>query len=396
MTKQIKPTITLEELLINSGLNEDVFVEILIRLNTRELLQICDFDSDGDKSFLNLVSKRVISRALIDFDTIEKFYVKNNWNASRVFRLFGKSITRMKITVSFVTFYYLMIWIKRFCNPDKLKYLNLIIEVGFYICYDFQLLEELRPFLKNMKIKTECENIYQKTEMRHVLNYFQSDIHEIETLAIDGYQLFKYCSNKMTSSSRLFENITELRISNVNLEMYIHRLFIYLRKMPNIEKFVYIQYNPQIIAMVGKEVVECIPNLKSFGFVTHRFHCSPGFNSDFNILECFNFLNNFRNLIEIEIGADFNCRGVAELLQYTLNVRTVSIYQIDFLCQMEDEIQSIFREIRRIIARRSSYKRIDMIVNERQLMFFQRLKNTDKFMNFYVKRRITSSIHYDV
>lgn len=160
MTKQIKPTITLEELLINSGLNEDVFVEILIRLNTRELLQICDFDSDGDKSFLNLVSKRVISRALIDFDTIEKFYVKNNWNASRVFRLFGKSITRMKIMVSFVTFYYLMIWIKRFCNPDKLKYLNLIIEVGFYICYDFQLLEELRPFLKNMKIKTECENIY--------------------------------------------------------------------------------------------------------------------------------------------------------------------------------------------------------------------------------------------
>lgn len=219
-----------------------------------------------------------------------------------------------------------------------------------------------------MKIKIECQNILQKNELKHIFNYFHHNLNEITTLTIDGHQLFRYCSDKIAISPHNFENITELRLSNVNLEMYVHRLFLYLRKLPNIEKFVYVQYNPQIIASVGREIVECIPNLKSFGFITHRFHCSEGLDlsSDFNIMNSFDFLSKFRNLLELEIGADFNCRNVAKLLKYTLNIKTFSMYQIEFMSKMIDEIHEIAREIRTLLIRRFDKNRIYMIVNAQQ------------------------------
>lgn len=398
MTDQNKSPITLEELLIKSGLNEDVLVEILLRLDTRELLKICDFDSETDKTFINLIEKRVVPKKIIDMDAVEKFYLKEKWNASRIFRTFGKSMTKLKITISFVTFYYLMNWIVRFCNPNKLKYMHLIVELGFNICYDFETLEKMRPFLKDMKMRLECENIFQKNELKHVLNYFHHDLNEISMLTIDGHQLFKYCSEKIAISPNKFENITELRLSNVNLEMYVHRLFLYLRKLPNVEKFVYIQYNPQIIASVGREILECIPNLKSFGFVTHRFHCSDEMelNSDFNIAESFAFLSKFRNLLELEIGADFNCRYVARLLRYTRNIKTFSMYQIEFMSKIASEIQQIVQEIILIISRRSDKSRINMIVNTQQYNQFQKIKRVEIFMNFQIKNRIRQFIQYDI
>lgn len=267
--------------------------------------------------------------------------------------------------------------------------------------YDFPILERFRPFLNTLEeLGLECTNVYQETELKTVFDYFSTDIKKSEILIIDGYQLFKYCSQEMTISPHKFQNIAELRLSNINLEMYNHRFQIYLQKLKNMQRFVYVQYNPQIIAFAGREVLERFPNLSSFGFATHRFHCDEAFelNSDFNIRYSFDFLSYFRNLTELEIGADFNCRYVSKLLKYTLNLEVFSIYQIDFLCKMSNEVDDISREIKRIVIRRAKFNsddRITMIVNSKQIKYFKKKTGLEHFMIFHLRNREREIIHYN-
>lgn len=171
--------------------------------------------------------------------------------------------------------------------------------------------------------------------------------------------------------------------------------------MPNIEKFTYIQYNPQVIAYVGKILAENYPKLKSFGFITHRFHCSEGYNlnGDFNILQIFDFLENLRHLNELELGADFNCKNIAKLLNFTPRLKTLSIYQIDFLCLITEEMNDIMTHIKKIISRRfglESDNRINLIVNEKQCGVLKGIENAEYYVNITIKHRKISLIHYEV
>lgn len=154
--------------------------------------------------------------------------------------------------------------------------------------------------------------------------------------------------------------------------------------MPNIEKFTYIQYNPQVIAYVGKILAENYPKLKSFGFITHRFHCSEGYNlnGDFNILQTFDFLENLRHLNELELGADFNCNNIAKLF-----------------CLITEEMNDIMTHIKKIISRRfglESDNRINLIVNEKQCGVLKGIENAEYYVNITIKHRKISLIHYEV
>lgn len=170
--------------------------------------------------------------------------------------------------------------------------------------------------------------------------------------------------------------------------------------MKSIKKFSYVQYNPQVIAVVGKELVKFYPELKSFEFVTHRFHCTSGYqlNQDFNILHSFGFLAELNHLEKLEMGADFNCRNIAELLAYTPNIKTLSIYQIDFLCQMNEELDEIMSSIRALVASRFGYtdNRIRLIVNSKQRKYIEKTQTNLYFVKIYEKPRKKSIVSFEL
>lgn len=152
---------------------------------------------------------------------------------------------------------------------------------------------------------------------------------------------------------------------------------------------------------MGKILAENYPKLKSFGFITHRFHCSEGYNlnGDFNILQTFDFLENLRHLNELELGADFNCKNIAKLLNFTPRLKTLSIYQIDFSWLITEEMNDIMTHIKKIISRRfglESDNRINLIVNEKECGVLKGIENAEYYVNITIKHRKISLIHYEV
>lgn len=397
MDSLFRKQMTLEDLLLNSGLNEDCLVEILKRLNINDLLTICDFDSRKEKSFINLIKNRVIANITFDLDAIA---IQRQWSIRRIFETFGNKITKIHMTVSLTTFNYLLEKITYYCDPNKLKNLHIDVKFGFQLNYDFNIMERMRPFLYSLDIlHFKCENLYQKEELKSVFRFFLYDISERETLTIDGFLLFRYCSEDICRNPEKYKNITDLRFSNVNLELYIHRLIIYFAAMKSIKKFSYVQYNPQVIAVVGRELAKFYPELKSFEFVTHRFHCTNGYqyNQDFNILHSFGFLSELNHLEKLEMGADFNCRNIAELLAYTPNIKILSIYQIDFLSHMNEELDEIMSSIRALVASRYGYtdNRIRLIVNSKQKKYIEEIETNHHFVKIYEKQRKKSIVSFE-
>lgn len=169
MARVLNTPISLEELLLNSGLNEDCLVEILSYLNISDLLIVCTFDSEGDKTFTELIREKVASKILFDLDAIS---IQRTWSITKIFEIVGSKMTKIKVTVSLATFNYYMEKIIRFCDPNRLKELHIKTQFGFQLNYDFPIMERMRPFFANLKkLKTESENIYQRNELRSVINF---------------------------------------------------------------------------------------------------------------------------------------------------------------------------------------------------------------------------------
>lgn len=396
MTRFLASPITLEELLLNSGLNEDCLVEILRRLTICDLIVICDFDSRTEKTFIQLIRTRVAAYILFDIDAIA---MQRKWSLEKVFETFGAQMSKIKMTVSLSTFNGLMNKIVNYCNTDKLRQLLIKVQFGFQIVYDFSLMERMRPFLRNLNsIKLKCDNGCQKTEIISVFHYFMRNLNEVTRLTIDGQQLFRYSSTQLGYLGQL-KNIKELTFSNVNLETYTHRFHIFLTRLPSIEKFIYVQYNPQVIAFVGRHLSLCYPNLKTFGFITHRFHCSEGrtLHSDFYVRLAFNFLKNFNHLEEMIMGADVNCKHVAHLLSYTPKLKMLSISRLEYLNDLDLELFQIIAAIKKIIEGRYNFgeRRIKLIVNEAQNDKLKLIEEAQEFVVISVDGNGSQVVEYE-
>lgn len=104
MELALYPPITLERLLLDSGLNEDCLLEIFTRMNIDDLLVFCDFNLEHN-SFLKLIKKYVASKIVFDLDAIS---IQRKWTVTKVFGIFGSKMTKIKMTVSIMTFSYLL------------------------------------------------------------------------------------------------------------------------------------------------------------------------------------------------------------------------------------------------------------------------------------------------
>lgn len=209
MANFMNSSISLERLLLDSGLNEDCLLEIFFKMNIDDLLVFCDFDVKH-KSFLTIIKKHVASRVLFDLDAAEKI-----WTIPKVLEIFGDKISKLKLTVSISTFNDLLENIIDCCDPNILEELHIIVKFGFRLSYEFITLKKLKPFLKNLtKLKVECKDKYQKNELKSVLDYFSTDLDKMKALEINGHQLFKYCLDDIESSDSKFTNIIQIKLTS--------------------------------------------------------------------------------------------------------------------------------------------------------------------------------------
>lgn len=96
LMSQPKSVTNLENLLQSSGLNEDCLVEIFRYLSVCDLLQLCYYDDETDKSITDFIINRVkISEMLFDLKQSRKSLGMVN----RVFECFGHCKKRIRVSL---------------------------------------------------------------------------------------------------------------------------------------------------------------------------------------------------------------------------------------------------------------------------------------------------------
>lgn len=84
-------------MLVESALNEDCFREIIKNLEICDLLSICNLDKQNDrKSFTKFVGQ-VVSKIQFDMEKIKN--QQPEWSENRVFKTFGKVMTKLKVSL---------------------------------------------------------------------------------------------------------------------------------------------------------------------------------------------------------------------------------------------------------------------------------------------------------
>lgn len=95
MENQRNSTITLYELLHDSGLNEDCFNKICKYLTICDLLNIASLDKKIDNTFVPCLCKNVIKNQIVDTEQIR--LQQRFWSVDDVFVHFGHSMKRLKV-----------------------------------------------------------------------------------------------------------------------------------------------------------------------------------------------------------------------------------------------------------------------------------------------------------
>lgn len=88
----------LENFVLNSGLNESCLLAVFDNLSVIDLLKLCDFNDKTDPEFVKFMQERVMNTKL--FDLPEIVAKQSNWSILRIFEIFGKSMSKLKVRKS--------------------------------------------------------------------------------------------------------------------------------------------------------------------------------------------------------------------------------------------------------------------------------------------------------
>lgn len=89
----------LESILLQmrNKLNEDCLLEVFKYLSIVELLKICDIDTEENAFFFDFIRDRIIKMRLINCNDIVE--LQQAWTINKIFETFGRSMTRIKVSV---------------------------------------------------------------------------------------------------------------------------------------------------------------------------------------------------------------------------------------------------------------------------------------------------------
>lgn len=95
MGHQRNSSITLNDLLLSSGLNEDCLIAICKYLNISDLMNICTLDTGEKNTFVPFMQKYTMKYRVFDFDQIQPY--QQTWSMNDVFKIFAPTMKKMKV-----------------------------------------------------------------------------------------------------------------------------------------------------------------------------------------------------------------------------------------------------------------------------------------------------------
>lgn len=210
---------------------EDCLVKLFEYLHVRDLLNICDLDTEDDQYFTCIIRERVIGRKLIDFESL-------NWSFTKILETFGPFIKRLKITLPSDDVNYILGKIIAHSVPGMLievQFTSLIsqnyADVGLPIRFDSticnDLLQQAPLYFRNVK-KIFIED---KWNILPELCQILLNLSNLKCLELSNvYSDEKMWTELITVDSM---NVTELKVTEGSI--YGDNLAKFIRKLPHLE-----------------------------------------------------------------------------------------------------------------------------------------------------------------
>lgn len=85
----------IENVVLRSGLDEVGLLAIFKHFSVIDVLMCCNINDNTDPEFVKFMQESVMNTKLFDFTKIKK--VQNKWPIHKIFEIFGKSMTMIKV-----------------------------------------------------------------------------------------------------------------------------------------------------------------------------------------------------------------------------------------------------------------------------------------------------------
>ncbi|XP_055304924.1 uncharacterized protein LOC129569785 [Sitodiplosis mosellana] len=216
----------LEQILQQTGLNEDCLVNIFKCLSGCDLVTLCDLDYENDTSLTDLINDRVISSL--------KIYDFGRLPASHVFRYFGRSLQRFKLRIQ--AFSVFLENVIRYCQaPSRLREVILVVDTdcpGFN--FDDDLWDQVQPMFQNL-VKLNIIHVTCRRAYYFMPEFFGEldDNDNLKTVTLEHFYRNKTWM-EFLPNPQMCANITELRLMNIRLKEGMNEFQEILDRLPNL------------------------------------------------------------------------------------------------------------------------------------------------------------------
>lgn len=302
-------------------LNPNCLIEVFQYLCLSDLVSVCDLDTDDDQFFKQLINERVIGMRWFIMDL--KFLSSNMYSYPKIFRLFGKSMRKLRIRARHNYVSYILKQMIQFCAPETLQELHIVVRLEDMFndhepLLSSQLLKDAVPFVRgiqsiyiNVDYNILCEMC---SYMKKMLAYFVDNAKNLRILKVVNFRMGHFFNQ--INATKL--TLTEIHLTDVTILKKDLRNLI--QKLPNLEVFF---MNASNMRAIGSVMGRLCPKLRFFGNI---------FIGSDNI-HCYNFFKQFKNLTEISLMPQAkgvrNFKNILEILASKNTLCKLNIYVND-------------------------------------------------------------------
>lgn len=307
-------------------LNLNCLIEVFHYLSLSDLISVCELDTEDDPFFKPLINDRVIGTRWIVFDF--NYLTPNMYSYPKSFQVFGNSMKKIRIRVQRYYLKYLFKWITKYCVPDTLQELHIIVKLDDVTNdqerpLNPQLLEDIVPYIRSI------QNIYINIDynilremcpyMKTIFAYFVNAAKNLKFLKVVNLRMGHFFNQIGVEKLSLTEiHLTDVTILKKDLRNLI-------RKMPDLEVFF---MNVSNMTAIGNVLGQCCPKLR---FIGNTF-IGP------DNIHCYSFFRHFNNLVEVSLMPQSKgVRNFKNLLEILASKNTLCKLNIFFNDRMNFE-----------------------------------------------------------
>lgn len=215
-------------------LNNDCLLRIFEYVPTIDLILNV---SNVDKNFKKLIYEHIIPITLLDFNDLQRY-----WRARKLFKMFGKKMQRIKITLKTFPLDYFLALIVKYCEPKQLIEINLSY-LSKHI-FDLSIPSSALPYLSELKKLTLSGKLLVNF-MRDLCRYpeFNPTVLTLKNIVL----------HKTWRNSRSLENLETIQVYQTRLAPSF-KIVSFLKNKTKLKSFEYVgptqDNNRDIIATI--------------------------------------------------------------------------------------------------------------------------------------------------